>query len=50
MDHQAEARIREAALRDPDSSTATSGFADRAQEAAHRNAAGAGDDEDDEAT
>jgi hypothetical protein len=37
MDHEAADRISAAADRDPDSPTATSGFDDRAQEAADRN-------------
>lgn len=37
MDHESAARISAAAARDPDSPTATSGFDDRAQEAAGRN-------------
>jgi hypothetical protein len=37
MDHQAAERISAAADRDPDSPTATSGFDDRAQQAADRN-------------
>lgn len=37
MDHESADRISAAADRDPDSPTATSGFDDRAQEAADRN-------------
>ncbi|MGN2642384.1 hypothetical protein ACTD5D_40675 [Nocardia takedensis] len=37
MDHEAADRISAAAERDPESDTATSGFADRAEEAADRN-------------
>ncbi|MFY1633745.1 hypothetical protein ACN27F_10770 [Solwaraspora sp. WMMB335] len=37
MDHESADRISAAAERDPDSPTATSGFDDRAQEAAGRN-------------
>ncbi len=37
MDREAADRISEAAERDPESPTATSGFADRADEAADRN-------------
>lgn len=43
MDHQAADRISAAAQHDPDSSTAQSGFDDRAQAAADRN-----DDPDDD--
>jgi hypothetical protein len=37
MDHESADRISAAAERDPDSPTATSGFDERAQEAADRN-------------
>jgi hypothetical protein len=37
MDHESAARISAAAQRDPDSPTATNGFAERAEAAAHRN-------------
>ena len=37
MDHESADRISAAAERDPDSSTAISGFDERAQEAADRN-------------
>jgi hypothetical protein len=37
MDHESADRISAAADRDPDSPTATSGFDDRAQQAAGRN-------------
>lgn len=37
MDHESADRISAVADRDPDSPTATSGFDDRAQEAADRN-------------
>ncbi|MGF6884897.1 hypothetical protein ABIA39_008612 [Nocardia sp. GAS34] len=37
MDREAADRISEAADRDPESDTATSGFADRAEDAADRN-------------
>jgi hypothetical protein len=37
MDHESADRISATAERDPNSSTATSGFDDRAQEAAGRN-------------
>ncbi|WP_433566853.1 hypothetical protein ACQP1O_17690 [Nocardia sp. CA-151230] len=37
MDREAAERITDGAERDPDSPTATSGFADRAEEAAKRN-------------
>lgn len=37
MDRESADRIAEAAERDPQSDTATSGFADRADEAADRN-------------
>ncbi|MFF5037898.1 hypothetical protein [Nocardia salmonicida] len=39
MDREAADRISEAAERDPESATATSGFADRAEDAAERNEA-----------
>ncbi|WP_281004776.1 hypothetical protein [Nocardia takedensis] len=39
MDRESADRIGEAAERDPDSPTAVSGFADRADEAASRNEA-----------
>ncbi|WP_280252986.1 hypothetical protein [Nocardia abscessus] len=42
MDHEAANRLAEAGERDPDSPTATSGFAGRAEAAADRN------DEDDD--
>ncbi|MEV7989548.1 hypothetical protein [Micromonospora sp. NPDC085948] len=47
MDHESADRISAAADRDPDSPTATSGFGDRAQEAADRNDAKDPDDYDD---
>ncbi|MEU7261003.1 hypothetical protein AB0B21_35160 [Streptomyces rimosus] len=48
MDHESADWIGDAAERDPDSATATSGFDDRAQDAADRNDPVAVDDEDDD--
>ena len=47
MDHESADRISAAADHDPDSPTATSGFDDRAQDAADRNDAQDPDDYDD---